>query len=56
MDRLHRSSECVTYGIVSIMYIAKTVKYFNGLKVKFDNYHQMVKKAFSLRFGFKLKR
>ena len=29
---------------------------FNGLKVKFDNYHQMVRKVFSLRFGFKLKR
>ena len=28
----------------------------NGLKVKFDNYHQMVKKGFSLTFGFKLKR
>ena len=39
----------MTYGIVSIMYIAKTDKHFNGLKVKFDNYHQMVKKVFSLR-------
>ena len=29
---------------------------FNGLKIKFDNYHRMVKKVFSLRFGFKLKR